>query len=714
MQKYCTNKRLIRYALIKFRNFHSVTKYSILYQKYDNTELGRKWDDRFPATEGGERRGRFNDRFTFNNRGERKEMGEPSERENRSEKWDDRFKYNDREERGRRNDRFKSDEEGKGRWGDRFKYIEEERRGRSDDRFKFSDKEERRRKWSDQFESYESEERIDRKKKDDHMELGRTWDDRFPANEGGERRGRFNDRFTFNNRERRERVGEPSETEDRKGKWDDRFKYNDREERGRRNYRFKSDEPSEREDRRETWDGRFKYNDGEEWGRRNDRFKSDEPSEREDRREAWGGRFKYNDGEERGRRNDRFKSDEGEERRGRSDDRFKFNDKEERRRKWSDQFKSHESEERIDRKKKDDPYLSKAPEPKVYSWKGRGSKKAALGESNKMDFDPETIEARRLWRAKFEYNHEYPEELARVHGVTNPKILHLQKLRENRQYREEMKQLTVQGEAPVRALHQRGIPITNLYITAPHRPKTKYEIQPPALDFIKNPHQIPADQYYLISIDMTRKVLGTASRPEDHEIFAEISFPNIPLPTDKKLNKLLIMDGVNEATDVGSLIRTAKALGYDGSFMGEKTCDVYDDFVQRFSGFHSITWPHISGNHEKLYNLIIENDLSLVVVQVLPVNQSNPPPRKLSDDSNLLFWTLPRDLDTPFPKKIATYISVTGPRPLLNQLVTPSDKKRPNVWYITIPMKPEVSKMDISAAGGIAMFEIERMLAKSN
>ncbi|CAG8621019.1 9593_t:CDS:1 [Paraglomus brasilianum] len=770
MQKYCTNKRLILHGLIKLRNFHSVTKYSILYQKYDNAELGRKWDDRFPASEGGERRGRFNDRFKSNDRVERRERvgdrfksieGEErrgrfddrfrsNEGEERGGRWDGRFKSNEREDRRERFDDRNDGEEGGRRWDNRFNSKERENRsGRRDDRFKFNDREESElsTRFGDRSRSIDGEERRgrwdNRFKLDDSKELGGRWGDRFKSNDREGRSGRRDDRFKPNDREefntRSDDRLRSNEGEDRKGRWDDRFKPDNREELNTRSDDLRSNEG---EDRKGRWDDRFKPDNREELNTRSDDLRSNEGedrkgrwddrfklSERENRREKWDDRFKANDGEERGRWNDRFRSDEGEERkgrwddrfksiegeerRGRSNDRFKFNDREERGRKWGDQFKSHEAEERIDRKKKEDPYLSKEPELKIYHWKGRGSKKAALGESNKMDFDPETIEARRLWRAKFEYNHEYPEELTRVHGVTNPKIIHLQKLRENRQYREEVKQLTVQGEANVRALHQRGIPITSLYITAPYKPKTKYEIQPPALDYIKNPRQIPADQYYLINIDMARKVLGTAARPEDHDIFAEISHPDIPLPTDKKLDKVLIMDGVNEATDVGSLIRTAKALGYDGSFMGEKTCDLYDDFVQRFSGFHSITWPHTSGDTEKLYNLLHENDLSLVVVQVMPSNQPNPPPRKLIDDSNLLFWTLPRDLDAPFPKKIATYISVTGPRPLLNRLVA-DEKKRHNIWYVSIPMKPEVSKMDISAAGGIAMFEIERVLARSN
>ncbi|CAG8701771.1 9590_t:CDS:1, partial [Scutellospora calospora] len=125
----------------------------------------------------------------------------------------------------------------------------------------------------------------------------------------------------------------------------------------------------------------------------------------------------------------------------------------------------------------------------------------------------------------FKYN--WPSVFTRLHGIQDKIIQHFQSLRENKQYRWEQRLTLVQGEKNILDLMNKNHSIKSLIVTAPNKPKTRYEIQPPALDYIENPHRIIADNYYLMNIDMVRKILGSAAKPEKHELVAEVHFPPI-------------------------------------------------------------------------------------------------------------------------------------------------------------------------------------------
>ncbi|CAG8513732.1 14177_t:CDS:1, partial [Acaulospora morrowiae] len=184
------------------------------------------------------------------------------------------------------------------------------------------------------------------------------------------------------------------------------------------------------------------------------------------------------------------------------------------------------------------------------------------------------------------YKHPWPNLFQRLHGVQDKTIIHFENLRTKKQYRWEQQKVMVQGEAKILDLVNKGFYVKNLIVTAPYKPKTRYEIQPPALDYIEKPPSIMAENYYLMSIDMVRKILGSAAKPEKHELVAEFSFPTIEFPPKAEINRIIVLENVNDAYDLGMLIRSAKAMGWQGVYLINKSGDVYNDFVLRTSDFH--------------------------------------------------------------------------------------------------------------------------------
>ncbi|CAG8806837.1 17334_t:CDS:1, partial [Dentiscutata erythropus] len=322
----------------------------------------------------------------------------------------------------------------------------------------------------------------------------------------------------------------------------------------------------------------------------------------------------------------------------------------------------------------------------------------------------------------FKYN--WPKVFTRLHGIQDKKIQHFQSLRENKQYRWEHRLILVQGEKNILDLIKRNHPTKSLVVAAPNKPKTKYEIQPPALDYLENPNRIVADNYYLMNIDMVRKILGSGAKPERHELVAEVNFPPIVFPPKEQMTKFLVLEKVNDPYDLGMLVRSAKALGWSGLYLTNKSGDVYNSFAQKVSKSHSLTWPYIYGSSEELCKFLYDNELKLLIAE--------PPKQELQaisqvfcksnnristcteeleqhDDiikTSLLFWNSnTSDLsELKLPSRIAL---------LLSRELKSGRRDNENSISIENEMRVGINApfIDVPSAGSIIMWELNRITA---
>ena len=83
--------------------------------------------------------------------------------------------------------------------------------------------------------------------------------------------------------------------------------------------------------------------------------------------------------------------------------------------------------------------------------------------------------------------------------------------------------------------------------------------------------------YIKINESQMKKLCHTATLVEEIGVCKMLDKPNI------LSNKLLILDAIQDPGNLGSLMRSAKAFGFDTIILGDGSCDIYNDKVIRSS-----------------------------------------------------------------------------------------------------------------------------------
>ncbi|MGP6355704.1 TrmH family RNA methyltransferase [Streptococcus dysgalactiae] len=97
------------------------------------------------------------------------------------------------------------------------------------------------------------------------------------------------------------------------------------------------------------------------------------------------------------------------------------------------------------------------------------------------------------------------------------------------------------------------------------------------------------EKVVLVSADVLKELTDSSS-PQG--IIAEVDMPQLAFPTDYQ-GKYLILEDVQDPGNLGTIIRTADAAGFDGVFLSEKSADVYNSKTLRSmqgSHFHLPIW----------------------------------------------------------------------------------------------------------------------------
>lgn len=97
------------------------------------------------------------------------------------------------------------------------------------------------------------------------------------------------------------------------------------------------------------------------------------------------------------------------------------------------------------------------------------------------------------------------------------------------------------------------------------------------------------EKVVLVSADVLKELTDS---PSPQGIIAEVDMPQLASPTDYQ-GKYLILEDVQDPGNLGTIIRTADAAGFDGVFLSEKSADVYNSKTLRSmqgSHFHLPIW----------------------------------------------------------------------------------------------------------------------------
>ncbi|KAG1454457.1 hypothetical protein G6F56_007316 [Rhizopus delemar] len=304
------------------------------------------------------------------------------------------------------------------------------------------------------------------------------------------------------------------------------------------------------------------------------------------------------------------------------------------------------------------------------------------------------------------YKYIFPDVFKRLHNAVNSKPKQLVKLRESKKYRYEKQTVVVQGFQYIKELRDLGFNFKSIFATAKKIPREDQEVGYPAKQVIEHTDAFPAKDYYLTDIDLTRNILGTASRPGIHEVYAEIEFPYY----QPEGERWVVFDRVNDPESLGILVRTAKGLGWDSGIVTSDHSDLYNDTTIRASKIASLTWPHIMVGVDRLSDFLKKHNITPVVANVLPKDTQEEAwspefghvnIKDIKSGSGVWFWNL-NGKEPKVPKKMALILSC-----MHGGLHTSFD----NDIRVSIPLEPGVNSLNVAAAGSIIMTELNRQRA---
>ena len=176
----------------------------------------------------------------------------------------------------------------------------------------------------------------------------------------------------------------------------------------------------------------------------------------------------------------------------------------------------------------------------------------------------------------------YTKELK---SLQHPLVKYLVKLRKDKRFRSEEKRVLLEGR---KILLEYPGQIEKLFVTkeAPLSPS------------------VPPKETYLISVEMIKKISGSPA-PEPY-------LATVPLPlfsTLERERRLLALDRLNDPGNLGTLLRTAFALGFDGAFLIEPSADPFMDKALRAAKGATFRLPMRMGTEELFISLMKKKGL---------------------------------------------------------------------------------------------------------
>lgn len=241
-----------------------------------------------------------------------------------------------------------------------------------------------------------------------------------------------------------------------------------------------------------------------------------------------------------------------------------------------------------------------------------------------------------------------------ITSLQHPIVKHVVKLRKSKPYRREKKEVLITGSSLIDELTQVIEP--KLVVLLEEQKKEKFKKEN--------------------CIHVTSSVLKKMTALEKPEpIAALFALPELEIP--KQISRLLVLDHVSDPGNIGTLIRTARSLGWDSVFLLGSCCDPYNDKTLRASKGGAYYIPIIEGDEQLLESLINEYSLKLFVA----------------------------DLNGKDPKEVVFNESGYA-------LLMGNESQGPGKWAkmcenrLTIKMQNEAESLNVAVAGAILMDRI--------
>lgn len=237
-----------------------------------------------------------------------------------------------------------------------------------------------------------------------------------------------------------------------------------------------------------------------------------------------------------------------------------------------------------------------------------------------------------------------------ITSLQHPLVKHFVKLRSDAAYRYEHQMLVLEGVKPIREVAPW---VTKLFFTQA---------------YVDAADSIEADRWE-VTEGIVNKISGMTS-PEG--LVAEVRMP--PFASLGPENKVLALDGISDPGNLGTLLRTALALGWEAVYLLPGCCDPFNEKALRAARGAHFKIKLTKGTPEELQQWAVEAGMQSLVADIAGV-----PPEEVSPSSKRL---------------LVLGNEAHGASPMIHRFCQP----------VTIPMPGEMESLNVSVAGGILLY----------
>lgn len=237
-----------------------------------------------------------------------------------------------------------------------------------------------------------------------------------------------------------------------------------------------------------------------------------------------------------------------------------------------------------------------------------------------------------------------------ISSLTHPLVKDLVRLRQERSMRLERKSVLIQGRKMIAEVSG----VIKLIMTT---------------DLAHIPEGVDATEVVLATSEVLHKVAGVESA---EGIVAEIAMPQFASLVG--LRRVLALDGISDPGNLGTLLRTALAFGWQGVFLLDNCCDPYNDKALRSAMGATLRLPMRLGLAKELQLLAAAEGWHCYVADL----QGQRPETITRKQSLLLI--------------------------LGSEAHGPSVECRQFAEAVTLPMQGPMESLNVSIAGGILMY----------
>ena len=243
-----------------------------------------------------------------------------------------------------------------------------------------------------------------------------------------------------------------------------------------------------------------------------------------------------------------------------------------------------------------------------------------------------------------------------ITSLQHPIVKHLVQLRTDRAHRLESGTALISGNKLIEELASYA-PLKTLIIEKNYTPEV----------------EIPAKEIFIVTAEMMKKISGLQS-PEP--LAAEILLP--PPANLKGKQFLLGLDGINDPGNLGTLLRTALALGWEGVFITKGSVDPFNEKALRAAKGATFHLPLCYGDLKELNQLIESNNMHVYLADM-----RGEPIEKMTIKSPILL--------------------LLGSE---SHGIQSSLKKQ--FQSVSIPMNKKMESLNVAIAGAILMYQLKK------